>query len=312
MKKTIQLSKKELITIVWQIDCKFREHEGPSPGIKWNSYLGNYEILAASVFRVTSQLGLPKNVGSRPLRDILYYQLVDKSYQLYFIDACYLYIHGTIRQEYLEKANPCEYQMSSPLMISMFEVADKLYVHGNAKEAKEILQPLFYNAKKYNLPKTNLKLYAGICLAFGKVKMQLGDKEKTGGALNLALCALESFLELKEQKGITESYQLLGIIYRQMEQFTIAIQYYEKVLDLTKNDNNLQFRNYHTMHDLAVSHFLLAEKTGNSNFFTHSSVAFQISNNYFYSWNRIFIHSIYQVSRISYQTGAISTGSPIA
>lgn len=281
MRKTIQLSQKELNLLVVNIDQAFRKYEGQCPEIKWNSYLSNYEVLAESISRIVEQFGYSRSVGSRPLRDLLYYKLYNKSYQLYLIDVCYLYVYHKTRQEYLKVQHTTSYRIDKLLMADMIEISHNIYEQGNAKEAKKILEIVFYNLKEHDLVKSNLKLYAEICLALGKVKMQLGEAKGKFGALSLAVYALEAFLELKELKGITESYQLLGIVYRQLEQFSTAIQYYEKVLVLTQHENDLQFRKHHTMHDLAVSHFLLGEQTGDPTYFNTSFQAFENSNRYF-------------------------------
>lgn len=281
MRKTIQLSTQELDLLITQIDKAFRKYEGLCPEIKWNSYLGNYDVLAESIFHITNQLGCSKDVGSRPLRHLLYYKLSNKSYQLYLIDACYLYIYNKTRQEYLEGKESSIYRIDKSLMADMLKIGNTIYEQGNAKEAKKILEILFSNSKEYNLIQTDLKLYAEICLILGKTKMQLGEAKGKYGALSLAVYALEAFMQLKELKGIVESYQLLGIVHRQLEQFSDAIQHYEKVLALTENENSLRFRKYHTLHDLAVSHFLFAEQTSNQKYFNYSSHAFQQSNDYF-------------------------------
>jgi tetratricopeptide (TPR) repeat protein len=163
---------------------------------------------------------------------------------------------------------------------SIFDKAQGIYSKGKVSEAYELFVQLFDKIEKRQYHLT-MEVLGDFYLNFGIVQMQRGDIHGKNGAFYLASECLKIFSTLGDQSKIAESYNLLGICFRQVSNFKEAIRNYNLAIKITGDDNKLIPRKMHTFHDLAVSSFLHAEQERSEDYLYLANNLFNQSNLFF-------------------------------
>lgn len=164
----------------------------------------------------------------------------------------------------------------------LFEKAEHMYSKGIVSGAYELFSQLYNQRSRYQ-NYLNLDCWGRFYLSFGTVQMQRGYLYSDSGAFNLASKSLTIFSELGNSLKIAETYNLLGICFRQIDNFKKAIESYNKAIDIVKNNEKFVYKKMHIFHDLAVSSFLFAKQINSKNYLELSNKLFDESNSFFAS-----------------------------
>jgi tetratricopeptide (TPR) repeat protein len=162
---------------------------------------------------------------------------------------------------------------------SIFDKAQSLYSKGIVSGAYELFVQLFGRIEKQQSHLT-IESLGDFYLSFGMVQMQRGDIRGKNGAFYLASECLKIFLALENKNKIAESYNLIGMCFRQVDNFKEAIKNYNFAIEVI-GDDKIIFRKMHTFHDLAVSSFLYAEQEKSEDYLDLANNLFSQSNTFF-------------------------------
>jgi len=282
MKKTHRISPFELKNLIDGLKNKFIEYEKVSSLNTWNSYLNSYDDLIESIHDITKDLGKPFILGSRPLRDILYYKRVDKSYHINTLNAIYLYIYGVDRKRFFCKERK---EPKSNLTLSFIEenisIVNDMYEKGAVQSAHKLLLTLENNIDFPYLRRKAKILFAKYLKINSHIQMQLGiavmGNQDVWSVIDKSI---DVYNELGDLSEVLQALQLKGVMYRQFNDYESAMSYYRKAIAIAENIG-AEKEKMLVMHDLAVSSFKYAEQYNKTDLINSSRYYFQKSSLFF-------------------------------